>query len=279
MPPPNLPGRIALALAVMIALYALGLAALFAAQRRILFRPDLAKPEAALVDQPGLLEIRLLTPDGLDLLAWWLPPLGGATSEDGPVVLYLHGNAGHIGHRAERVRQVAARGWGGLFIQYRGFGGNPGQISEAGLRIDAEAGLAALRQRGIRAERIVVWGESLGSGLATGLAAHHAVGAVVLETPYTSIAAIAKQRYPFAPVDLLLKDRFDSLGAMAAIRAPILIAVAGRDQVVPPAMGQALHAAATAPAELWLAPQSSHTDLLQFGLMDAIAAFLARHLD
>lgn len=278
MPPANLPGWMGLAAAAILALYVLGLAALFAAQRRILFRPDRTKPVAEQVEQAGLVEIRVVTTDGLDLLAWWLPALGEGMAGDGPVVLYLHGNAGHIGYRAERVRQVAAQGWGGLFLEYRGFGDNPGQISEAGLRIDAEAGLAALRQRGIAAARIVVWGESLGSGLASGLAARHAVGAVVLETPYTSIAALAKQRYPFAPIDWLLKDRFDSLASIAAIRAPILIAVAGRDRVVPPEMGHALHAAATAPIELWVAPEAGHNDLLQFGLMAAIAAFLRRHL-
>ena len=282
-----------LASATIVALYLLGLFALFAAQRQILFRPDQGRPVARQVEQPGLLEVLIVTADGLDLLAWWLPPAdqrgadqrgadqrGAGQREAGqsPVVLYLHGNAGHIGHRAERVRQVAARGWGGLFIGYRGYGGNPGEISEAGLRLDAEAGLAALHQRGIAAGRIVVWGESLGSGLATGLAARHAVGAVVLETPFTSIAAIAKQRYPFAPVDLLLKDRFDSMASIAAIRAPVLVAVAGRDRVVPPSMGHTLHEAATAPAELWEAPEAGHTDLLQFGLMAAMAAFLERHL-
>ena len=272
-----------LASATIVALYLLGLFALFAAQRQILFRPDQDRPVARQVEQPGLLEVLIVTADGLDLLAWWLPPAdqrGADQREAGqsPVVLYLHGNAGHIGHRAERVRQVAARGWGGLFIGYRGYGGNPGEISEAGLRLDAEAGLAALHQRGIAAGRIVVWGESLGSGLATGLAARHAVGAVVLETPFTSIAAIAKQRYPFAPVDLLLKDRFDSMASIAAIRAPVLVAVAGRDRGVPPSMGHTLHEAATAPAELWEAPEAGHTDLLQFGLMAAMAAFLERHL-
>ena len=288
MPNANLPGWLAVAAAITVALYVLGLATLFAAQRRILFRPDRTKPDAARVEQAGLVEVLVVTADGLNLLAWWLPPVAEtmpgtampceAQAGVRPVVLYLHGNAGHIGHRAERVRHVAAQGWGGLFLEYRGFGGNPGQISEAGLRIDAEAGLAALHQRGIAAARIVVWGESLGSGLASGLAARHDVGAVVLETPFTSIAALAKQRYPFAPVDWLLKDRFDSLAVIAAIRAPILIAVAGRDVVVPPAMGHALHAAATAPAELWVAPEGGHTDLLQFGLMSIIAAFLERHL-
>ena len=266
---------IALALAAAIGLYALVLAALYAGQRQILFRPDRTRPDAAPLAELGLVEIRVPTPDGLDLLAWWLPP---APAANGLVVLYLHGNAGHIGHRGARVRAVAARGWGGLFVGYRGYGGNPGQVSEAGLRIDVEAALAALRARGIPPARIVVWGESLGSGLATGLAARHELGAVVLETPYTSIAAIARQRYPFAPVDLLLKDHFDSLGAMPAIRSPVLVAVAGRDRVVPPTMGHALYAASSGSAELWEAPLASHVDMLQFGLLDRIADFLARRL-
>ena len=262
------------ALAALAALYLLVLVTLFVAQRHILFRPDRSPPIAAQMGQPGLQEVRLATADGLDLLAWFLPP----PSDGAPVVLYLHGNAGHIGHRGARIRGIAGQGWGALFVEYRGYGGNPGTVSEAGLHRDAAAGLATLRQRGIAAARIVVWGESLGSGLATALAARGAVGAVVLETPYTAIADIARQRYPFAPVDLLLKDRFESLVHMPAIRAPILVAVAGRDQVVPPAMGAALHAAATAPAELWIAPQAGHNDLMKQGLMEAVADVVRRSL-
>ncbi len=262
------------AMAALAALYGLVLATLFVAQRHILFRPDRTPPIAERIGQPGLRAVRVATADGLDLLAWFLPP----PTDGAPTVLYLHGNAGHIGYRGERIRRIAAMGWGALFVEYRGYGANPGTPSEAGLHLDAAAGLASLRQGGIAAARIVVWGESLGSGLATALAAREAVGAVVLETPYTAIADIARQRYPFAPVDLLLKDRFESLVHMPAIRAPILVAVAGRDRVVPPAMGPMLHAAATAPAELWIAPQAGHNDLLQLGLMEAVADFVRRHL-
>lgn len=273
MPSLSPPGWAALSLAVPAALYLLALGVLFVAQRQILFRPDHAPPLAERIGQAGLATVRIATADGLDLLAWELAAADGV-----PVVLYLHGNAGHVGHRAERVRRIAALGWGALFVEYRGYGGNPGAPDEAGLHRDAAAGLAALRARGIAAGRIVVWGESLGSGLATALAAHHPVGAVVLETPYTSIAAIARARYPFAPVDLLLKDRFDSLVHMKAIAAPVLVAIGGRDRVVPPAMGRALHEAAGGPAELWAADQGGHTDLMQFGLVDAIAAFVRRHV-
>lgn len=266
------PARLTLP-ALAAALWLLLVGGLFLGQRAILFRPDRTTPDIARVALPGLAATRLATADGLDLLAWTLP-----AAADAPVILYLHGNAGHIGYRAERIRAMAAMGWGAIIPEYRGYGGNPGQPSEAGLRQDAAAALAALHAQGIAPGRIVLWGESLGSGLATWLAARHPVGAVVLETPYTSIAAIARQSYPFVPVDLLLKDRFDSLAELPAIVAPILVAVAGRDRVVPPAMGHALHAAAVGPAELWLAPEAGHSDLRQHGLVDVIAGFLARHL-
>ncbi len=251
----------------------LSVLALHVLQRRILFAADNGPPLLEMVGQAGLAPTELATADGLVLRAWWLLP-----APEAPVILYLHGNAGHIGHRGERIRDFARRGWGALMVEYRGYGGNPGTPSEAGLLADGEAGLAALRQRGIPPARIVVWGESLGSGVAVPLAVSHDVGAVVLETPFTSIAEIAKRRYPYAPVDLLLRDRFDSLARIAAVRAPLLIAQGGRDRIVPPAMGRALLAAATAPAELWLAEEGGHSDLLQFGMGDAVAEFLRRRL-
>ncbi len=275
MPSPGLPiwASFLLAAAVGLAvLYAVVIAALFLLQRQILFRPAQDRPDFARVELAGLEEVTVPTSDGLRLLAWFLPPQG-----EGPVMLFLHGNGGHIGHRTERIRRFAAEGWGVLLVGYRGYGGTPGTPSEAGLRLDAAAGLAALRGRGIADGRIVLWGESLGSGLATWLAAHEPVGAVVLETPYTSIAAVAKRRYPFAPVDALLRDRFDSLVHMPAIHSPVLVLVAGRDVVVPPDMGHAIHAAGH-DAELWVAAEGGHTDLVQHGSVEAVAGFLRRRL-
>lgn len=260
----------------LVAVLYLGLlAALYLMQRRILFRPDTGPPLVAVAGVAGLEEVRLTTADGLGLLAWHLPAPAGAA----PVVLYLHGNAGHVGHRGERLRRFAGLGWGALLVEYRGYGGNPGQVSEAGLVADAAAGLAWLRARGVAPGRIVLWGESLGSGVAVQLAAGGGgVGVAVLETPFTSIADIARARYPYAPVDWLLKDRFDSLARIGAVRVPVLVATAGQDAIVPPAMGRALLAAATAPAELWHAEAAGHTNLVEFGLVEAVADFIARHL-
>ena len=275
MPSPGLPAWTTVLLAAaagLATLYAIVIAALFFLQRQILFRPAQDRPEAARVDLAGLEEVAVPTADGLRLLAWFVPPRG-----QGPVLLLLHGNGGHIGHRTERLRRFAAQGWGVLLLEYRGYGGTAGAPSEAGLRLDAAAGLAALRGRGIADGRIVLWGESLGSGLATWLAAREPVGAVVLETPYTSVAAVAKRRYPFAPVEALMRDRFDSLVHMPAIRSPVLVLVAGRDVVVPPDMGHAIHAAAP-DGELWVAAEGGHTDLVQHGSVEAVAGFLRRRL-
>lgn len=259
-------------LCALLLTYGAVIAALFVLQRQILFRPAQDRPDAARVEVPGLAEVAVPTADGLRLLAWFLPPRG-----EGPVLLFLHGNGGHIGHRTERIRRFAAQGWGALLVEYRGYGGTPGTPSEAGLRLDAAAGLAALRARGVADGQIVLWGESLGSGLATWLAAQQRLGAVVLETPYTSVAAVAKRRYPFAPVDALMRDRFDSLVHMPAISSPVLVLVGARDVVVPPDMGHAIHAAAP-DGELWVAAAGGHTDLLQHGSIEAVAGFLRRRL-
>ncbi len=270
----SLPGWAQMVLAGLtglVVLYVVAVGALVVLQRQIIFRPAEGPPQVERVGVAGLAQVTIRTGDGLDLMAWEVAGRPGA-----PVVLYLHGNGGHVGHRAERVRRIGALGWGALFVAYRGYGGNPGQPTEGGLKLDVAAGLAALRAQGVEEGRIVVWGESLGSGLATELAARHRFGAVVLETPYTSLADIARRRYPLVPVDLLLRDRFDSLVHVPAIESPILILVGDRDRTVPPDMGRTILAAAGTRGELWVAAEGGHNDLLEFGAMEAVAAFVRR---
>ena len=258
--------------AAAVLIYVLMAAGLFLFQRRILYLPDRARPDLARAGVAGAMETTVSTQDGLTLLAWYLPP----AAPDGFVVLYLHGNAGHLGHRACRFAPFAALGWGVLMPEYRGFGGNPGSPSEAGLNLDAQAGLAALRAKGVPLSRILFWGESLGSGVAAQLATAHTPGAVLLEAPYTSIVAMARLHYPFVPVGTLLLDRFDSLTAVPKIRAPVLIMHGARDAIIPPRMGKALFDAATGPKEFWLAPLGGHADLTEAGAVEAAAAFVQR---
>jgi hypothetical protein len=255
------------------ALYCAALAILASQQRRFLYHPDTNRPTLTTTGLTNARELTVHTDDGLDLLSWLTPPADDAQ----PVVLYLHGNGGHIGNRAHRLARFARDGWGVLLLEYRGYGGNPGTPTETGLNQDASAGYAALRALGIPAQRIILWGESLGTGIAVRLATKVDVGAVILEAPYTSIAAIGQQRFPWAPVALLLRDRFDLLRHIGAVHAPVLVMTGARDTVVPPSMGQKVFAAANQPKQFWLAPNAGHNDLVEAGAFDIAHTFVHTH--
>lgn len=278
--PPPRPRRRSLLLTaafVLATAYAVVLAALYFGQRSLLYIPDANRPRLAAAGVPGLGEVDLVTADGLRLLAWHLPPRPGR-----PVVLYFHGNGGNLDNRTGRVRGFAARGWGLLMPEYRGYGGNPGSPGEEAFAGDARAALAFLQAQGIPLDRIVLFGESLGTGVAVRLAAEQPVGqpvaALVLEHPYASIAALAWRQFPFVPVGLLLRDPFDSLSRIAQVGAPVLMLHGGRDRIVPPEAGQTLFAAAQEPKATWTAPDAGHEDLLAYGGWDVLAAFVARYV-
>ena len=245
---------------------------LYLLQRRILYQPNRHPPDLAAAAFPGVRQVTVTTSDGLALLAWYLPP----ARDNARVVLYLHGNAAHIGNRAYRLAPYQRLGWGVFLLEYRGYGGNPGQPSEAGLITDAHAGLAALREMGFSLSAIVVWGESLGTGPAVQLAVEHKVAAVLLESAYTSIADIARLRYRLFPVDWLLLDRFDSLRKVSSIQAPVLVMHGAYDQIVPVAMGRAVHAAAPDPKQLWIASDAGHLDLVEAGAIEVAGHFVSQ---
>jgi uncharacterized protein len=257
--------------AVLVA-YCLLVAAMFLLQRRLIYFPDLRVPEPVAAGAAVQVE-HLHTGDGLSLLAWYSPP----PRPDRCVIMFLHGNAGNIGDRAHLLARLTALGFGVMLPEYRGYGGNPGSPSEVGLMRDADAALSLLQARGVPPNRTVLWGESLGTGIAIRLAARSRVAALILQSPYTSLVALARRQFPWIPgLRLLLRDRFDSLADIGGIRSPILVMIAGNDRVIPPEMSRSLLAAARAPVQLWEAPEADHNDLQAFGAVDAAAAFLDR---
>ena len=228
-----------LLLATALVIYLTALAGLYVFQRHLLYFPDAQETPPAAVGLPQAERRHLTTPDGERLLAWRLAPAPGA-----PVVVYFHGNGGGIDLRAQRFAAFAAAGFGVWAVEYRGYGGSTGSPSEAGLTLDAETAYqAALADA--PPERIVLLGESLGSGLAVKLAARHAVGAVALDSPYTSIVEVAAAKFWMFPVRWLIADRFASDAVIAQVKAPLLVVHGTADPVVPFRYGRRLFDLAT----------------------------------
>lgn len=247
------------------------LALVYPMQRRMLFLPDPERVSPASVRLEGFAEETLTTPDGERLVAWWRAPRG-----DRPVVLYFHGNGGNLSYRAGRYGALGDAGFGVLAISYRGYGGSTGSPSERALVADGRQALGHLRAKGVPARRIVVFGESLGSGVAVQVAAAERVGGVILDSPFTSAADVAARQWWFLPVHLLMWDRFDSLARITEIGAPLLVLHGDRDGIVPYDMGQRLYAAALEPKAHVTLPGAGHTAPIREGAWPHIRAFLER---
>lgn len=222
--------------------YASALSGMYLLQRQLQYFPDRHDPAPAELGLSGVERLTLPTSDGEMLVLWFAP-----AAPDRPVILFLHGNAGSIADRADRFAFYQAQGFGVAFLSWRGYGGSSGRPSETGLMIDAKTAYDHLRGLGIAPDRIVLVGESLGTGVAVQTAARNPVGAVILEAPYTSTADIARRAYPWVPVALLMKDKYRSAAHIAGIHAPLLILHGERDQVIPFGFGKALFALANAP--------------------------------
>jgi fermentation-respiration switch protein FrsA (DUF1100 family) len=255
------------------AAYAVLVGGIYAFQRHLLYFPDVSRPELGALAELGVREVNVTTADGVALLSWYLPPRGGR-----PVIAYFHGNGGHIGYRTARLRRFAQDGFGVLMLEYRGYGSNPGSPTEAGLRADATAAVDFLEDCGIRPNRLVLYGESLGSGVAVLLAVQRDVAGLILEAPFTSVAEVAQYHYSFMPASMMVRDRFDSASRIGKVKAPILVLHGERDKIVPVRFGRALFEAAPEPKELWLAPEGGHEDLAQFGAFEAVRSFLERRV-
>jgi uncharacterized protein len=245
---------------------------MYAAQRSLLYHPDRSRTAPPVAGLPGAEEIVLDTADGEKVIVWYVAPDPGR-----PLLLYFHGNAGTLAYRTERFRSLSADGSGLIALSYRGYGGSTGSPTEAGLMLDAEATYRFARARHPDAN-LVAFGESLGTGVAVALASRHPLAALVLESPYTSIADIAAAIYWFLPVRLLIKDGFYSDRLIAKIAAPVLVLHGERDAVIPIAFGERLFALAAEPKRFNRFAQAGHGDLDQYGALSAVRAFLAEVL-
>jgi len=258
--------------AVVAGIYLAALAVLYVEQRELLFHRTAGRPMlniAAL--EPRRSIVCFATADGVELRSWYFPP----PTKGAPVVLFLHGNAGDIGNHLPFARFLIEADYGVLALEYRGYGGNPGDPSEAGLMADARAAMDFLAQQQIDPKRIVLFGESLGTGIAVAIAAERPVGAIMLRSPYTNIAEVAAGQFPYFPVRWLVRDRFDALSKVAAIHAPLFAFHGSADALIPIALGRQLYDAAPEPKTFLEIPGTGHDDVQTPAAEQAMLAFLA----
>jgi fermentation-respiration switch protein FrsA (DUF1100 family) len=249
--------------------YCAFVALLYFAQRPLLYHPHTTHPSPAAAGLPTAEEAVIETSDGERVIVWHVPPSG-----DNPVLIYFHGNAEIVAWRAERHRASTSSGNGLVALSYRGYMGSTGSPSEEGLLRDAEAAYAFATSRH-PANPIVLWGHSLGSGVAVALAAKHQVAKIILEAPFTSTADVAADLFWFVPVRLLMHDQFHSDERIAAVQAPLLIMHGGRDQVVPIRFGERLFELAHEPKRFVRYPNGGHDNLDLHGAQKEALQFIA----
>jgi hypothetical protein len=266
-------GIVGSVLGVLVAVGAIYLAALgylWATQRSHVFRPgngplDLINSTVA----SYMREETIRTTDGLALTAWYAPAKPGQRT-----IVYIHGNAGTLGDRHERVLPYLERGFGMLLVGYRGYGGNPGEPTETGLYDDGRAHLDWLTRQGVRDDEVVLYGESLGAAVATQLATERKAAALVLEAPFASILLSARARYPLLAFDWLVKDKFANIDKIDKINMPLFVIHGALDRVTPQRFGRMVYERARDPKSAAWPSEAGHNDLLQFGMIEAVTRFL-----
>jgi fermentation-respiration switch protein FrsA (DUF1100 family) len=256
-----------------VIVYAMVVGILWFMQDTMLYHRSAGAP---MLNDPALLPKReivcLTTTDGLNLRSWYFKP----ARADLPTVVFFHGNAGDIGNHLPFAKFLIEAGYGLLALEYRGYGGNPGTPREAGLIADGRAALAFLNAQGVPDSGIVLYGESLGTGIAVQLAAEHPVHAVILRSPYTSIAEVAAIQLPYIPARWLVRDRFDSLSVIGLSKAPLFIFHGANDTLIPLALGRELFEAAPEP-KTWLTVEGvGHNDVQTPEAERAMLDFLAQ---
>lgn len=219
-------------------------------------------------------EAWLTAEDGVRIHGWFLPARGSRFT-----VLFAHGNAGNIGHRLDRARLMLSRLATDVFLfDYRGYGRSEGSPGEEGTYRDARAAHDYLvGGRGIRPERLVLFGESLGSAVVLDLALSRPCRGLVLETPFASVADMAREVLPILPVGKLLRTKYDNRAKAARLEVPLLVLHGDRDSVVPYAQGRRVFEAAPEPKRFFRIPGADHNDTYLTGgeaYWRELAAFL-----
>jgi fermentation-respiration switch protein FrsA (DUF1100 family) len=251
---------------------------LWTLQRRLMYFPIAAVPSLASLGGGDVHPVTFDTADGLRLNGWFFP-----VARAGPrdTVLVFNGNAGNRAYRVPLATALVRRGFQVLLFDYRGFGGNPGTPTERGLARDARAAREYLvSRRDVDAARLIYFGESLGTAVAVDLATEHPPAALVLRSPFTSMADVGQYHYWWLPVRLLIRDRYNTLERIGRLKSPLLVIAGERDSIVPIDQSRRVYDSATSSPKRFLSiPNTDHNDdalLDGDAMIEEIARFLAR---
>lgn len=260
-------------LGLVIVAYLIGMVAIYLMQGSLLYAPAVERVLPADVGASNIEEVTLSTPAGEKLYSWH-----AQADADQPTILVFHGSADDISRRLdESIRPFLAHGYGVFILGYPGYGGSDGTPSEEAFIEAALLSYNYLRDSGLEADDIVLYGESLGSAVAVQVAAQEDAKALVLEVPMSSISEIGQILFPYFPMGLIIKDSFRSTDYIADANMPLLIVHGTEDEVIPMSSAQKLFDMANEPKTFHTIEGGTHNNLLDHGLIDIAHSFIEEH--
>ena len=215
-------------------------------------------------------KVKIQTKDDIELLAWYHKK----NTDNYKTILFLHGNAGSLENRIHKINHFKNMNVNFLLLAWRGFSGNNGNLTEQGIYEDANSAVRWLKSIGISEENIIIYGESLGTGVATEISQNKNFAGVILESPFTSMVDVGKSKYPFFPIKLLLKDKYESDKKIKNIKSPILIMHGEADRLVPFWMGKKMYELANEPKYSYFSKYDDHMMQYNEKLLNELKNFI-----
>ena len=257
---------------VIVTFYVLLLSSVFFFQRNLLYHPSV---DNYLKDQDtnkptGIEKVKITTNDQIDLVGWFY----NKNLDKFKTILFFHGNAGSLENRTYKLNHLKDLNVNFLIIAWRGFSGNEGKPKEMGLYEDADSAIKWLKMKDINEKDIILYGESLGTGVAVEIAQNKSYAGVILESPFTSMVNMGKKHYPFFPVRFLLKDKFESYKKITNVSVPILIMHGKDDKIVPYDMGKKMYELANEPKFFYSQEYGDHMVEYDEKLLLALKKFI-----
>ena len=216
-------------------------------------------------------KIKIKTQDGIELMSWY----HNKNLNDYKTILFLHGNAGSLENRIHKINHFKDMNVNFLLVAWRGFNGNMGKPTEKGLYEDARSAVRWLKLKGVKENNIIIYGESLGTGVATEIAQNKNFAGIILESPFTSMIDAGKDKYPYLPVRLLLKDKYESNLKIKNINSPILIMHGKVDNIVPFHMGKKMYELANEPKYYYFSEYDDHMMEYNENLLKVLKDFIS----